>query len=272
MWTREELKNRAKAAFRANYVKCVLAAFVLMLLVDNTFTAANSARRDSGLDLSPDMFFEEDYDSDDYADFDYDDPADIHYGETNGTENILDNLWITGVLGGIGIGIGMLLFLVLLSIQIFICNPIEAGGCAFFLENARNTQEKAGVGKIFSIFQNENYKTIVVTLFLRNLYTILWSFLLVIPGIVKGYEYRMIPYILAENPEISRQEAFRLSKDMMDGEKWNAFVLDLSFLGWQIISAMTVGLFGIFWTNPYVYATNAELYLTLKSRESDHWM
>ena len=107
---------------------------------------------------------------------------------------------------------------------------------------------------------------IVLTLFLRNLYTVLWTFLFIVPGIIKSYEYRMIPYILAENPDMDRREAFQLSKDMMQGEKWNAFVLDLSFIGWQILSGITLGIVGIFWTNPYVYATNAELYLELKLR------
>ena len=66
------------------------------------------------------------------------------------------------------------------------------------------------------------------------------------PGIIKSYEYRMIPYILAENPSINWREAFRLSKAMMDGQKWNTFVLDLSFIGWDLLSAVTGGLLGLF--------------------------
>ena len=62
----------------------------------------------------------------------------------------------------------------------------------------------------------------------------------------ESYEYKMIPYILAENPRISRKRAFEISKNMMDGEKWNAFVLDLSFIGWNLLSTITFGIVGVF--------------------------
>ena len=65
-----------------------------------------------------------------------------------------------------------------------------------------------------------------------KLYTFLWSLLLLIPGIVKAYEYRMVPYLLADYPELSTEEAFRISREMMNGEKMNTFILDLSFIGW----------------------------------------
>ena len=86
-----------------------------------------------------------------------------------------------------------------------------------------------------------------------------------IPGIVKSYEYRMIPYIMAEHPELSYKEAFRMSKEMMQGNKWSAFVLDLSFLGWHILGIMTLGILEIFYVAPYVAMTDAYLYKTLKN-------
>ena len=70
----------------------------------------------------------------------------------------------------------------------------------------------------------------------------------------------MVPYILAENPAMNRKEAFLISKKMMMGQKWNAFVLDLSFLGWRCLEAITFGILGIFYVEPYVQATIAELY------------
>ena len=102
-------------------------------------------------------------------------------------------------------------------------------------------------------------------MFLRNLFTFLWSLLFIIPGIIKFYEYRMIPYILAENPTLSYKEAFELSKKMMYGQKWKTFVLDLSFIGWYILSLLTFGLLIIFWIAPYMRATNVELYVCLKN-------
>jgi uncharacterized membrane protein len=98
----------------------------------------------------------------------------------------------------------------------------------------------------------------------RTIFLILWSLLLIIPGIVKYYEYLMVPYLLAENPYLSREEAFAESKRMMDGEKWNAFVLDLSFLGWILLSELTAGLVGVFYVNPYVNGTHAALFEALR--------
>ena len=109
-----------------------------------------------------------------------------------------------------------------------------------------------------------NYQGNVVTMFCRDLFIGLWSLLLVIPGIVKSYEYRMVPYILAENPSIHRKDAFKLSQEMMDGEKWNAFVLDLSFILWRLAAAFTCGILNIFYVNPYIDLTFTELYILLK--------
>ena len=103
-------------------------------------------------------------------------------------------------------------------------------------------------------------------MFLMNLYITLWSLLFLIPGIIKMYEYLMVPYILADNPGMDRKEAFAISKRMMTGEKWNAFILQLSFLGWIFLSMFTCGLLGIFYVSPYMEATMAELYAYNKGK------
>ena len=87
--------------------------------------------------------------------------------------------------------------------------------------------------------------------------------------VIKTYEYRMIPYILAENPRIKRKEAFELSKQMMKGNKWKTFILDMSFFGWNFLSVLTLGILSIFYVNPYNAATIAELYATLKTKAID---
>lgn len=275
MWTREELKSRARLSFKRNYWKCVLVALVLMILVDgadvtiNTGSASNAQNAvTGGLDLSPDVlledgdeFLEDDYDFEDYNSYTED-------GSSSSASGILDSAG--GLVATLGIGLILVIVVAALAIGIFVCNPIEVGGCSFFLDNAADPEENPGPGRLFFAFQSGGYKNIVLTLFLRNLYTALWTLLFIVPGIIKSYEYRMIPYILAENPDMDRREAFQLSKDMMQGEKWNAFVLDLSFIGWAILSGITLGIVGIFWTNPYVYATNAELYLALKSGRENY--
>ena len=70
----------------------------------------------------------------------------------------------------------------------------------------------------------------------------------------------MIPYIMAEHPEMTKEQAFALSKQMMSGQKWKTFVLDLSFIGWEILSVCTLGILSIFYVEPYRFMTNAALY------------
>ena len=154
---------------------------------------------------------------------------------------------------------------VVILVQILVFSVLEMGACRFYVEN-RDYQ--AGVSKILFGFQSGHYGNVVLVMFLRSLFTFLWTLLLIVPGIVKSYEYRMVPYILAEQPDISSTDAFAISKEMMMGQKLEAFGLDLSFIGWWIGSAFTCGLLGIFWASPYQAATNAELYAALR----DDWI
>ena len=96
-----------------------------------------------------------------------------------------------------------------------------------------------------------------------DLKTLLWLFLFIVPGLIKAYEYSMIPYLLAENPNITTDEAFSLSKQMTTGQKMDLFVLDLSFLGWIILGLICCGI-GILFVLPCPQATKAEVYLTLR--------
>lgn len=149
--------------------------------------------------------------------------------------------------------------------KILIRNPFELGGRAFFTEN-HDDEKNPSLKALFLSFRG-HYRNTVKILFLRDLYVFLWSLLFMIPGIIKSYEYRMIPYILAENPDISVKEAFEESRRLMSGNKWKSFVLDLSFLGWSILSGLTFNILGIFYTNPYMFQTNAELYFALKEEK-----
>jgi uncharacterized membrane protein len=102
--------------------------------------------------------------------------------------------------------------------------------------------------------------------FLRNLYIFLWSLLFVIPGIVKSYSYAMTPFIMAENPEMSAQEAITASRELMDGHKGELFTLELTFLGWAILSVLTLGIGALFLT-PYEHAARAAFYKDLTSQK-----
>ena len=111
---------------------------------------------------------------------------------------------------------GVTLFTLIL--KIFVLNVLMVGAVRFFIENR---DYNAPVSKIGFGFQNGNFSNVVLVMFMQNLYIFLWTLLLVIPGIVKSYSYRMVPYILAEQPDINYRDAIRISREMMDGEKMN---------------------------------------------------
>ena len=189
---------------------------------------------------------------------------------------------------------GAVVVIVIISvvIGIFVQPLFEIGRNRFYMES-RVTGQSAGIGKLFWGFSN-GYLKLVGTQFLRSLITEGIVFLCMAPGLLTlafnrflidgmgsvvlmscgavvgtcfsiyfQYCYLMVPYILAENPDMKAREALRLSKEMMDGQKWNAFVLGLSFLGWQLLGTLLCGI-GTFFVQPYVDATFAELYAVLR--------
>lgn len=278
MWNRAELKGKAKFSFKRNYWKSVLISLLLTLIVGGGGTGASSAASlfrngmNNGYHSSQDSDYSDiyDYDEYDYDDYDNYDNYDDYEGSINdfkqgfkeGMSDYSPVGWMAtlAIFGITFIIIFILIMTAVILIDVFICNPVEVGCKRYFL---RNLNEKAQVGNIGYAFDN-NYKNITKTMFFRDLYTVLWTLLLIIPGIVKSYEYQMIPYLLAENPQMTKEQAFAESKRMMTGQKWRAFVLDLSFIGWNILSALTLGILGIFYVQPYMDATHAALYEALR--------
>lgn len=218
MWNRAELKMRGNMAFKKNYVSAVVVA--LLMGIFGTVSGESSARRVS-------------------------ENSDIYSG----------NLFNVGMITGLLAGIATVVILIVLVAKVFVGNLLKMGGYRFFI---LNQTAQPGIGTLLDGFRSGHYVNIVLTMFLRDLFTALWSLLLVVPGIVKHYEYLMVPYIIAENPAMDYKEAFQISKQMMDGEKMEAFIMDLSFLGWYLLSAVTCGLLAIFYVNPYVQASFAE--------------
>ncbi len=226
MWNRAELKMRGNMAFKKNYVSAVVVA--LLMGIFGTVSGESSARRVS-------------------------ENSDIYSG----------NLFNVGMINGLLAGIATVVILIVLVAKVFVGNLLKMGGYRFFI---LNQTAQPGIGTLLDGFRSGHYVNIVLTMFLRDLFTALWSLLLVVPGIVKHYEYLMVPYIIAENPAMDYKEAFQISKQMMDGEKMEAFIMDLSFLGWYLLSAVTCGLLAIFYVNPYVQASFAEMYTFNKQK------
>ena len=150
-------------------------------------------------------------------------------------------------------------FFVGLLSSIFIGNVISVGEQNYFI---KNHYENPAINEIFQGFKG-NYLNVVKIMFIMELKIMLWLLLLVVPGIIKAYEYSMIPYLLAENPNITMDEAFSLSKQMTTGQKMNLFVLDLSFLGWYFLGFLCFGI-GALFVKPYDVAAFTEVYLILK--------
>ena len=269
MWTRAELKSKAKFSFKRNYWKSVLISLILALLVGGGSSGSSiSSAVSNNLIGSSDSSVTDDYFNDDSSLYDGNDFYDDTY-DGNVEDDIDDlNSMADNTAGMMAIGIFLMVFImmfvvlmaVVILLDVFIFNPLEVGCKKYYL---RNLNEPAQVGNIGYAFDN-NYKNITKTMFFRDLFTVLWTLLFIIPGIVKSYEYQMIPYLLADNPQMTKEQAFEESKRMMQGQKWKAFVLDLSFIGWNILSALTLGILGIFYVQPYMDATHAALYEALR--------
>ena len=232
MWSISEVKQIGKSAFRANYWPCVGAAFILGLLT----TSFTVTRR-----IGPSVHSGQ--------------SADI---DVNSAANCLAGLpaWVWILAAGLSISV----LAIALLLRIFLINPLQVGCYRFFRNNVASTGAtlsdlKEGFG---------DYGRVFLTLFLRDLFTFLWALLLFIPGIVKSYSYRLVPYLLKDHPELSPTEAITRSRQMMDGHKWQAFVFDLSFIGWYLLGFLTLGAVNVFWSNPYHDNAAAAFYLDLE--------
>ena len=246
MWNRREIKSVGKAAFQANYWRSLLSAALLSLAAGGAAVGGGS-RININIDEKAESFG--------------DALEKLFQGETigkafEGISESIRNPWFIALLAG-GISIAVVISVL---IKIFVCNPLEVGTNRFFRENV-----PAGGGKLSALKEGfAQYGHVFLTLFLRDLFQWLWGLLFVIPGIIKSYAYRMVPYIVKDEPGLSPREVINRSREMMRGNKWKAFVMDLSFLGWYILGALTFGILNTFWVEPYYQNSKAALYVKLK--------
>lgn len=159
---------------------------------------------------------------------------------------------------GIVILIGVLLSLIY---WLLVSNVIRIGKSRFFLENRRYKDTE--IKKIFFPYKLKKEWSISKTMFKRNLYTFLWSFT-IIGGIIKKYSYTFVPYILAENPDIKSSDVLKMSREMTKGYKWKLFLLDLSFVGYDIIGLISLNVFNLLYTNPFRESVYAEVYMDMR--------
>ena len=149
--------------------------------------------------------------------------------------------------------IGLVLFILAL--------PLTWGFQTLFLGAVRGGEATAK--DMFEGYNKELFSRVLTTTLLYYVYVFLWSLLLLIPGCIKSYSYAMTPYILKDNPEMKNNAAIEESMRMMDGHKLELFILDLSFIGWAILSILTCCI-GFLWLVPYMNMARVNFYEDLK--------
>jgi len=155
--------------------------------------------------------------------------------------------------------------LIKIVIQIFVVNPVNVGMRSYFISFRGGLKQFRALGYAFS---SGRYMQVVRAMFMKDLYISLWALLFIIPGIVKYYSYFLVPFIVAENPSLSTTRILEISKQTMKGKKWKLFVLQLSFIGWAILSVLSFGI-GFYFLNPYMRATETEFYECAKKEAAN---
>ncbi len=289
MWRRKELKQKGKTALSRNYWKAVLVSLLLLIIGGGSASAAMfggaNGRRD---DIVDEALVQVETGEAIVRSGEFEGMKDgkfVHSYVTAGEiaekvgdgvkQEVLDTFQafeeispavmtayvVVFVIVVVVIMAAMLTMVALMDALLL--NPLCVGAQRFMLKSVDGTGNVAELGYTF----DHNYKNGVKTTFIRDLQIFLWALLLIVPGIYKRYQYYMVDYILAENPDMPYREVLERSKNMMDGQKWNTFILDLSFILWHMLGTLTCGLTEVFYTRPYIYLTRASLYRTLCGQE-----
>lgn len=239
MWNRKQLKSNAKKLMKRSYLMMFLASFIIMILSGDfytTFIQSNFSISVPFQDITLELPFFVDWLS----------PEKF--------------TWVVNHFVKFTLTISFIAILY----SVFIANPLLVGKARFYLLNRK---AEPSLKELFSIFDGQ-YLNVVKILFISNVKLILWTLLLIIPGIIKSYEYSMIPYILAENPSLSSKEVFQRTYEVTSNRKMDLFILDLSFLGWLLLCGLTLGI-GLVFLQPYMDATQAEAYAYLKKEKEN---
>lgn len=149
------------------------------------------------------------------------------------------------------------------SILLWIGSFIGLSRNIAFLELRDDQKEEKPYMAAFSVFTENRFGPELINFVLVSIFTFLWTWLLIIPGIIKAYSYSMTPYIVkdmvASDKQVSATDGINASKELMKGHKMALFIFDLSFLGWNILAAITCGI-GYLWVTPYYQTAKANFY------------
>lgn len=294
-WKQKELKHKGQENMRHNYwrivgvvliVSFVISGFHLDLDFGSSVTAYKRAQLETkslmegggsrfGNQTSIQVisdFVEESANQEDFYAF-----AEKHYKPTNGILASMYNQAIGAKSFGLGMlnGINSIVFtnrvsegfiiifaaFMMLLIWIFIGTPLMVGKARYMIETRAYYDTK--IGRIMFPWRVQRAKHVAFVMVVKQVYYYIWC-LTVVGAFTKYYAYKLVPYILAEDPDISCKDAIKLSEDMMQGNKWKTFLMDVSFIGWYVLNIFTFGLLEWAWIIPHREATYAELYMELR--------
>ncbi len=243
---RKQLKQAGKALFQKNYWYSVLVTFLMTL----TGASAGSFSSNFNFNLN---FSSNTPGSDEGA-------VEEVFGGGN-----LDAFFDEFIYEPIFIAFVLIIIAAIVVASIlgyFIFASFRCGGIRYFLKSRKN--QPVQIHEVFENLKDKTNINIAKVTFSRDVSVFLWSLVFIIPGIIKSYEYWAIDYILAVRPDIDKDEAKRLSKLLMDGNKAELFILGLSFFPWILLSIFTMGLLNVFYLNPYMQATFVEFFSQIR--------
>lgn len=244
MWTCGLLKRNARQALSGRYWICTAVCLVAGILGASSVFSNLSGQFETATSL--------------WAEFSQPDVWTGNQVDPTASE-LFDLMASSGLLAVILISV-FIGFVMGVVYQAFVSTPLSVGLCRYMMESR---QGRAPFSTLFGIFRSP-YLNVVKVTFLVNLKIALGS-IIIIPGIYWAYAYRLVPYLMAENPYLTTGRAMELSRQMMQGEKFHSFLLELSFIGWDLLCLLTFGLGQIFLV-AYRYATFAELYAALRAK------
>ena len=285
----KEMKKIAKQNIKSNYIKNLLLVFICGLLMSGGFNfmsnnildvdiskqenvrLLNMYDKQSNSDALNEILHKtevdkkvEKYVSNEYNQGVLSKAVNEVFSNRSFTFSILNGL--NKILGG-AVSVAVVIIvanLVFVVIKILFISVLEIGRNRYFLEQRR--YEKTNMDRLLYSYKSKKNFSLAWILFVKSVYLFLWS-ITIVGWFIKYYEYRMIPYVLAENPNIKRKEAFKLSKELMRGDKFNLFKLHLSLIGWKILGLLTFNLLNIFFTNIYIETLHTEFYATMRKEK-----
>lgn len=141
-------------------------------------------------------------------------------------------------------------------LTIFVVNVMTVGACKFFRDNIMINQESSLISYPFK----HNYIQNVSVMFVRSILVTIGCVLFIVPGVILSMGFAAVPYIATQKPELSLVDTLKLSWNVMNGHKWEYFVLILSFFGWICLDVLTLGIAGVFYIHPYIMQTEANYF------------